>query len=72
MQSAVAEKSIPERRLTLESVVSDLVADGLAAKEVGEKLLRDRRLARGDTHQLVVVAEQKWKDPRNPKKTLHI
>ncbi|RPI41836.1 MAG: type II/IV secretion system protein, partial [Betaproteobacteria bacterium] len=72
MQSAVAQISPPERRLTLELVVNDLVADGLAAKEVAEKLLRDRRHARGDVHPLVTVAEQKWKDPRNPKKLLHI
>jgi len=71
--SALAQPNAKsERRLTLDIVVNDLVADGLVAKEVGEKLLRDRRLARGDVHPLVVVADQKWRDPRNPKKTLHV
>ncbi len=72
MQSVTAQSSVPERRLTLDSLVQDLIADGLAPRGAAEKLLRDRRLARIDTHPLVVVAEQKWKDPRNPKKTLHI
>jgi len=63
---------VRDRRLTLEIVVNDLAADGLAPPDVAEKLLRDRRLARNDTHPLVVVAEQKWKDPRNPKKVLHV
>jgi len=73
MQGALAQSSArTERRLTLDMVVQDLVADGLVALEVGEKLSRDRRLARGDVHPLVVVAEQKWRDPRNPKKTLHV
>ena len=62
----------PERRLTLDSIVNDLVADGLVPTEIADKLLRDRRLARNDIHPLVVVSEQKWRDPRNPKKTLHV
>jgi len=72
MPSAIAQQAVAERRLTLDSVVNDLVADSLVGKDVADKLLRDRRLARGDVHPLVVVADQKWKDPRNPKKTLHI
>lgn len=72
MPSAMAQQAVAERRLTLDGVVNDLVADGLVAKDVADKLLRDRRLARGDTHPLLIVADQKWKDPRNPKKTLHI
>ncbi len=72
MPSAMAQQAVAERRLTLDGVVNDLIADGLVAKDVADKLLRDRRLARGDAHPLVIVADQKWKDPRNPKKTLHI
>jgi general secretion pathway protein E len=72
---AVAQPIQPqssERRLTLDSVVNDLVADGLVPSDVADKLLRDRRLARNDIHPLVVVSEQKWRDPRSPKKTLHV
>ncbi len=72
MQSAAAHSPTAERPLTLESVVNDLIDDALVPREVGEKLLRDRRLARTDTHPLVVVADQKWKDPANPKRTLHV
>lgn len=73
MNSALAQQpSRTERRLTLDTVIADMIADGLVPPEVGEKLQRDRRLARGDVHPLVVVADQKWRDPRNPKKTLHI
>jgi general secretion pathway protein E len=72
MQSATAHNPALERTLTLDVVVRDLIADGFVAKEVGEKLLRDRRLARNDTHPLAVVADQKWRDSRNAKKTLTI
>jgi general secretion pathway protein E len=72
MQPAVTKSPPSERRLTLDAVVTDLAADGLVPKDVADKLLRDRRLARNDTHPLVVVAEQKWRDPRSPKKTLNI
>jgi general secretion pathway protein E len=61
-----------ERRLTLDAIVNDLVADALVPSDVADKLLRDRRLARNDIHPLVVVSEQKWRDPRSPKKTLHV
>ncbi|MCC7485551.1 MAG: type II/IV secretion system protein [Burkholderiales bacterium] len=61
-----------ERRLELATVLEELAADGLVTKEAAEHLARDRRGARGDVHPLVVVAEQKWKDPRNPRKTLNI
>jgi general secretion pathway protein E len=73
MNGALAQQpSRTERRLTLDGVVADLIADGLVPQETGEKLRRDRRLSRTDAHPLVVVAEQKWRDPRNPKKTLHV
>ena len=73
MATANATKpALAERRLTLEVVVNDLATDGLVERAVADKLLRDRRLARNDVHPLAVVAEQKWRDPRNPKKTLHL
>ena len=72
MALANAKPEVAERRLTLDRVVNDLAADGLVERPVAEKLLRDRRLARNDVHPLVVVAEQKWRDPRNTKKTLEL
>ena len=58
------------RLLGLDEVLADLVADKLVAQEDADKLLQVRRSLRGDTHPLAVISEQKWKDPRNPKKLL--
>ncbi|MBI1966174.1 MAG: type II/IV secretion system protein [Betaproteobacteria bacterium] len=60
------------RRLQLPDLLADLVTDGLVPKEVADQLARDRRFARADVHPLTVIADQKWKDPRNPKKALHL
>jgi general secretion pathway protein E len=73
MSSAIAQTSPAQQRpLSLDWVVKELITDGLAPHDSAEKLLRDRRLSRLDVHPLVVVADQKWKDPQNPKKTLTI
>ena len=69
-------KAIPQRqsdrRLDLQQVLADLVADQLVSQEAADQLLKDRRISRSDAHPLVVVADQKWKDPRQPKKLLHL
>jgi general secretion pathway protein E len=62
----------PDRRLTLEEVLQDLVSDGLVARENADLLLAPQRLRRGETHPLVLIAERKWKDPRHPRKVLHL
>ena len=59
-----------DRPLTLAQVVADLIADELVPREEAEKLVANRRFSRSDTHPLVVIADQKWKDPRNPRKLL--
>jgi len=59
-----------DRLLSLEGILADLVADGLVAKDVADKLAADRRFASNKLHPLIVIAEQKWKDPKNPRKTL--
>ena len=61
-----------DRRLTLQGVLNDLVADKLVSKEDADKLINDRRINRGEQHPLIVLGEQKLKDPRNPKKLLHL
>ncbi len=60
------------RWLTLDGVLADLVADKLVSRDDADKLINDRRVNRGKAHPLVVIAEQKFKDPRQPKKTLHL
>jgi len=61
-----------EHRLELSGVLADLVADGLVPKDVADQLAKDRRFARADVHPLVVIADQKWKDPRHPTKLLNV
>jgi general secretion pathway protein E len=72
MQTAAPISSRPDLKLTLERVLADLVTDRLVAAEDAERLTRDRRFARADMHPLVVIAEQKWKDPRQARKVLHL
>ena len=50
--------------------MADLVADKLVSKEEADKLIAERRHNRADMHPLVVISEQKYKDPRHPKKML--
>jgi general secretion pathway protein E len=61
-----------DRKLDLHGVLNDLVADQLVSQQEADKLASDRRFSRSDAHPLVVVAEQKWKDPRQPRKLLHL
>jgi general secretion pathway protein E len=61
-----------DKRLSLDGVLADLVADRLASKEDADRICNDRRISRGEQHPLVQIADQKLKDPRNPKKTLHL
>lgn len=64
-------QKVADRKLTIEQLVTDLVADKLVAPDVAEKLLTLRRnLRSSDVHPLIILADQKWKDPRNPKKLL--
>ncbi|MCW5604278.1 MAG: type II/IV secretion system protein, partial [Burkholderiales bacterium] len=61
-----------DRRMDLKQVLDDLVADQLVAPEAAEKLAQDRRFSKADVHPLAVIADQKWKDPRQPRKMLHL
>jgi general secretion pathway protein E len=61
-----------EQRLALPQVLADLVADGLVPGDVADQFAKDRRFARADVHPLVVIADQKWKDPRHPSKLLSV
>ncbi len=72
MATPQATQRTTDRRLELAQVLADLVADKLVPKELADQLAKDRRGARGDVHPLVVIADQKWKDPRQPKKLLNL
>ena len=61
----------PDKKLTLEFLLADLVADKLVLQDTADKLIALRRTMRSsDLHPLLILADQKWKDPRNPKKLL--
>ena len=72
MSTANATQPQADHRLELSQVLADMVADGLVPKETADQLVSNRRFSRGTTHPLVVIADQKWKDPRQPKKLLHL
>ena len=74
MATPTVKAALPQadRRLELSQLLADLVTDGLVPKDAADQLASNRRFARGDTHPLVVIADQKWKDPREPRKLLHL
>ncbi|MFN9969128.1 MAG: type II/IV secretion system protein, partial [Phycisphaerae bacterium] len=59
-----------DRPLTLAQVTADLIAEGMVPRDEADKLVANRRFSRLDVHPLAVIADQKWKDPRNPRKHL--
>jgi general secretion pathway protein E len=72
MSTANATQPQADHRLELSQVLADMVTDGLVPKETADQLVSNRRFSRGTTHPLVVIADQKWKDPRQPRKLLHL
>jgi general secretion pathway protein E len=59
-----------EHRLTLEEVLTDLIGAGLADRAAADALLAVKNLRRESSHPLILIANQKWKDPRNPRRLL--
>ena len=72
LQKVSGNKRLADQKLSVEQIVSELVADKLVQQDAADKLLELRKHLRGDLHPLVIVANQNWKDPRNPKKLLHL
>jgi general secretion pathway protein E len=72
MSTAPAPQPQGDRPLTLAQVVTDLIADNLVPREEAEKLVANRRFSRSDVHPLVIIADQKWKDPRSARKLLTV
>ncbi|MFH1871427.1 MAG: GspE/PulE family protein [Pseudomonadota bacterium] len=61
-----------EHRLTLPETVDALVADGLIAAEDAARFKQERRYYKGDTHPLIVIAEQRWKSLQPPHRVLDL
>ncbi len=72
MPTAPAPQPQGDRPLTLAQVVADLIADQLVPRDEAEKLVANRRFSRADVHPLVIIADQKWKDPRSSRKLLTV
>ncbi len=58
--------------LRLGDLLRMLVSDGSIEKALAEKLHQDRKRDSSRTHPIVVVAEQKWQDQREPGKLLTV
>jgi general secretion pathway protein E len=61
-----------DRLLNIEDLVRLLIKDKLATAELVEPFLAARRSIKSATHPLVLISEQKWKDPRQPRKLLNL
>jgi general secretion pathway protein E len=72
MNQAVAPKLPTERRLTLAEVMDALVETGEVPAEVGAGFKQERRYYKGDSHPLVIVAEQRWKSALPPHRMLDL
>lgn len=64
------EKTSQDRRLTLAEVLEMLVADGLVEANDAAVLRGERKLHGDKVHPLVVIAEQKWRNPKLPARVL--
>jgi general secretion pathway protein E len=59
-----------EERLAVAQVIDWLVADRLVEPKAAEEFKKERRYYRGASHPLVIIAEQKWRTPGTPAKSL--
>ena len=70
MSPAQSRSNSSDRRLTLSEVLGALVKEGVVNVDDAAVLHRERRFYRGETHPLVIVAEQKWKSAQPPHRVL--
>jgi general secretion pathway protein E len=68
----LASNNIEGRKLSLDWTITELAKDGLVAREAASKFLAVPRNQRAEDHPFVIIADQKWKDPRNAKKALSL
>jgi general secretion pathway protein E len=61
-----------EHRLALPEVVDALIAAGKVPRAEAEAFRQERRYYRGETHPLIVVAQQRWKSPEPPHRLLDL
>jgi general secretion pathway protein E len=66
------DKNIGEHRLALTEVLDWMLADGLVGQEAADLLKTERRLHGGKIHPLIVIADQKWRNPQPPARLLSL
>jgi len=64
------DKYAHEHKLALSEVLEMMVEDGLVEPAIAEALKVERRLHGGKVHPLVVIADQKWRTPKEPVRLL--
>ncbi len=72
METAPEPVAGKDHRLTLPEVIDGLVADGILPADEAGRFKQERRYFKGDTHPLVVVADQKWKSLQAPHKSIDL
>jgi general secretion pathway protein E len=72
VNTATSSTAQVDRPLTLTQVVTDMIDDKLISRETGEQYLTNRRSFSSKEHPLVLIAGQKWKDARDPRRMLHV
>jgi general secretion pathway protein E len=68
----MAEDTQQEHRLTLPEVVDALVAEGMVDVAEAARFKQERRYHKGDTHPIIVIAEQRWKSLLPPHRPLDL
>ena len=68
----MAEETPQEHRLTLTEVIDALVAEGIVGATEGDRFKQERRYHKGDTHPIIVIAEQRWKSLLPPHRMLDL
>jgi general secretion pathway protein E len=68
----MAEETQQEHRLTLPEVIDALVADGIVEAAEAARFKQERRYHKGDTHPIIVIAEQRWKSLLPPHRALDL
>ena len=68
----MAEETQQEHRLTLPEVIDALVAEGLVDAAEATRFKQERRYHKGDTHPIIVIAEQRWKSLLPPHRPLDL
>jgi general secretion pathway protein E len=68
----MAEETQQEHRLTLTEVIDALVADGMVDSAEAARFKQERRYHKGDTHPIIVIAEQRWKSLLPPHRPLDL